>query len=407
MTHPTQLASGDFPNPVADEPRPDPPPATEQEKFFEFNARVARALSDALMVINGHAALLMERESHAPETLQHAAAIYQAGEQAARVTRQLLLIGGRCALHFHAVDLHRLLHEVAPSIRSLLGPDRPVEIRLADRPAVVWADPELCEQVLLSLAANARDAMPHRGRLEITTECVSLAAADTALPPARRAGDFVCCSVRDTGCGMSPEVRAQIFDPLFTTKKIRKIAGLGLAAVQSVVHATGGWLTVDSQPGAGTTIKIFLPPAPAERVAEPAGDGAGATRRGKETILLVDDEPTLRELTALVLQNFGYRVLQAGDGAEALEVWKWHGQRVDLLFTDLVMPGDLSGLDLAARLQAEKPDLKVVCITGNADQFAGKNSPANPSVRFLQKPCSLRVVGQTIRLLLDRHDAHA
>ena len=401
MANTTNLVSGDFPNPATGE-APGHAQTEEQRKLAALGARVASAFSDALTVINGHAALLMEREGLSPEIVRHTAAIYHTGERAAHLARQLLIIGGAGAMNFQAVDLHRLINQMVPPLRRLLGATRPLALTLSAQPAVVWADIEMLEQVLLSLATNARDAMPLGGQLSIATETLAITEADVALHPAGRTGDFACLAVRDTGCGMSHEILTRIFEPLFTTKKNSPATGRGLAAVLAIVEKSQGWLTVESQPGAGTMLQIFLPLAPAGTVAEfVPGDGTDVPG-GKETILLVDDDPSLRDLTAMVLQHYGYRVLQAGDSAEALEVWQWHAPRIALLFTDLVMPGNLTGLELAAKLQAEKPSLKIICISGNADKITSKNFPALTEIRFLQKPCSPQAVGLAVRALLDR-----
>ena len=334
--------------------------------------------------------------------MRHTAAIHHTGEAAARLARQLLIIGGHGAMNFQAVDLHRLINQLTPSLRSLLGPTRPLALTLSAQSALVWTDSEMLEQVLLSLTTNARDAMPLGGQLAITTEILTLTAADVARHPTSRTGDFVCLAVRDTGCGISPEILTRIFEPLFTTKQSGQATGRGLAAVLAIVQKSEGWLTVASQPGAGTTLQIFLPLAPAGTMAELVPSDSTEVHGGKETILLVDDEPALRDLTAMALQHYGYRVLQAGDSAEALEVWQWHAPRIALLLTDLVMPGNLNGLELAAKLQTEKPSLKIICISGNANKVTGQPSPALNEIRFLQKPCAPQTVGLAVRALLNR-----
>ena len=374
---------------------------TEQEKLLELSARLANFYSDALTVINGHATLLLGRQDLAPATLQHVSAIFRAGEQAARLTRQLMIIGGRRPMRNEAVDLRRLIDDTLPSVQNLLGAQRPVKIKLGEE-NTVSADPEMLEQVLLSLAANAAEALPPSGTLTITTEMQTFSDDVTTAPSDGRAGKFVCLTFQDTGCGMTPETLARAFEPFFTTKKIgRATSGLGLAVVRSIVRDSQGWLTVDSRPNRGTTVKLFLPcAAVVDRVVSPAGEPP-STRKGNATILLVDDEPPLRELTAMVLQNQGFRVLQAGNGAEAMEVWKWHASRIDLLFTDLVMPGNFNGLDLADKFQKEKPTLKIICLTGNLDHLARHGTTDLVNIRYLQKPCSPKDVNRALLALLE------
>lgn len=392
---------GTQPGPAASRDFPAHPAESEQEKLLELGARLANSYSDALTVINGHATLLIGSQDLAPAALQHVSAIFRAGEQAARMTRQLMIIGGRRPMRLETVDLHRLLDDTLPSIQGLLGAERTMELKLADG-LTISADPEMLEQVLLSLAANAAEALPVGGHLDITAEVQTLSGDVSAVHPEGRAGKFVSLAFRDTGCGMTPEIRARVFEPFFTTKKIgRATSGLGLAVVRSVVRGSQGWVTVDSELNRGTTVKLFLPVAP---VVDPIGRLVGeppSIRKGKPTILLVDDELSLRELTAMILQSQGFRVLQAGNGAEALEVWKWHSARIDLLFTDLVMPGNLSGLDLAEIFQKEKSSLKIVCMTGNLDQLPGQETSELTNIRYLQKPCSPKDVNGALQALLE------
>lgn len=374
---------------------------TEQEKLLELGARLANSYSDALTVINGHATLLLGSQDLAPATLQHVSAIFRAGEQAARMTRQLMIVGGRRPMRLETIDLRRLVADSLPAIQSLLGTQRTVELKLGDA-LTVSADPEMLEQVLLSLAANAAEALPAGGRLVITAEVQTLSAEVASSHADGRAGKFVCLSFCDTGCGMTPETLARAFEPFFTTKKIgRATSGLGLAVARSVARGSHGWLTVDSELNRGTTVKLFLPFAPVvDSLGEPAGESP-STRKGKPTILLVDDELSLRELTAMVLQNQGFRVLQAGNGTEAMEVWKWHAPRIDLLFTDLVMPGNLNGLDLAEIFQKENPTLKIICMTGNLDNLPRQGTSELANIRYLQKPCSPKDVNGALRALIE------
>lgn len=395
MANPPTMAPENFP------PTSAPVPTGEQARLLELGAHLARSFGDALTVINGHAALLLEHGGHSPEILRHAAAIHQAGGQAARLAQQLLIISDRHTMHIEPVDLPALVQDLEPAIRRLLGAGRLLATKLPADPAVAWTDPILFEQVLLGLAANAREAMPDGGTLSFTIDTPALTEADPGFPPAGRPGGVVRLTVHDTGCGMTPETLARVSEPYSLMNRAGKTAGFGLAAIRGVVMASHGWLTIDSQPQAGTTVRLYFPSAPMDDSAgKPAGGGT-AEARDKKTILLVEDEAAVRELMAHVLQNRGYRVLQAGDSAEALEAWKWHAPRIDLLFTDIVMPGDLSGLELAARFQAEKPGLKIICLSGNSENVARKNSPPLTGVHFLQKPCTTRVIELAIGAMLE------
>jgi two-component system, cell cycle sensor histidine kinase and response regulator CckA len=268
--------------------------------------------------------------------------------------------------------------------------------------ALVMADRGQVEQIVMNLAVNARDAMPEGGTLAISTEQVTLDDAAARLRPGARPGKFICLSVRDTGGGIAPENLQRIFEPFFTTKAIGHGTGLGLAMVFGIVQQHEGWIEVESGAGTGTRFRVMLPattgqvPAPGHRSAS-----APPARGGRETVLLVEDEATVREFAVAVLQGHGYRVLQAGSGVEALEVWKWHGPRIALLFTDLVLPDGLSGVELAARLRQEKPALKVVLTSGYAKAPMGEEFRPPAGMQFIHKPYKPQVLALTVREALD------
>jgi hypothetical protein len=283
---------------------------------------------------------------------------------------------------------------------------------------------------------NARDAMPKGGTLTIAMEHVTLDAAAPHRHPEARPGEFVCLSVRDTGCGIPPENLPRIFEPFFTTKAAGHGTGLGLAMVFGIVQQHQGWIEVESTVDvgtcasqfsdmggtpmprgtgvppvgweatavrpAGTCFRILLPAAPhaailsAGRPAKPGTAGGGA-----ETVLLVEDEPAVREFAGTVLRSHGYRVLQAGSGIEALEIWKWHGSRIALLVTDLVLPDGLGGEELAVRLRQEKPALRVVLTSGYANETIGEEFRPSAGTHFIRKPYKPQVLAQAVRDALD------
>ena len=368
----------------------------------EATARIAFYFNNLLAVINGHAALLLENGTLAPADARHVEAIYRAGEQAATVTRQLQLISGWQTVQPAVFDLNEIVAVLAETIRPQLGGRGTLEIRLTAESARVEADAAMLEQLVLNLVANAREAMPDGGQLQIATTLATGGESVAGEPPTGRADNFVCLHVSDTGRGIAPEMLPRIFTPFFTTKEVGQGVGLGLAAVQAIARQCGGRVTVASAVPAGTTFTVFLPRAAVDAVAVPFALAAGARVTGQETILLVDDETSFRELMAIVLKNYGYRVLQASDVTDALEVWKWHGNRIDLLFTDLVMPGNLTGLDLAVRLRAEKPTLGILCMSGNGEELSPRDSTWPAGITILQKPCPLPVIGRAVRELLDR-----
>jgi CheY-like chemotaxis protein len=258
------------------------------------------------------------------------------------------------------------------------------------------------EQVLVNLCVNARDAMPRGGRVAINTVLVNLEALSPVGNPDRRPGRFVCLTVSDTGVGMNAETLGRIFEPFFTTKEVGKGSGLGLSVVYGIVQQHHGWIEAESAPGQGTTFRIYLPhqsgkPEPLT----PAPTSQAEIVPGSETILVVEDEAPVRELVCSILQDCGYQVLEAPNGRAALEVWKQHRDRVDLLLTDMVMPEGISGGELADRLVAEKPDLKVLCCSGYSVEFISRHFQASGTASFLPKPYTPAVLTRKVREVLD------
>jgi two-component system cell cycle sensor histidine kinase/response regulator CckA len=256
--------------------------------------------------------------------------------------------------------------------------------------------------VLMNLAVNARDAMPKGGQLLISTEAVRIDEKYTRRHPDARPGDFVCLQVKDSGTGMDAATMKHIFEPFFTTKAIGKGTGLGLATVYGIVKQHAGWIEVASQPGEGTAFRIFLPvdARPSENQTELLTP-ATALRGNGETILVVEDEPVLRDLAQLILQDCGYRVVQAASGVEALTVWQRHQGAIDLLLTDVVMPDGLSGKDLAESLIGYKPALKVIFTSGYNVDDLGTEFIQNNRSHFLQKPYSRFTVAKAVRDCLN------
>ena len=263
----------------------------------------------------------------------------------------------------------------------------------------------MMEQVLLNLAVNARDAMPRGGRLAVRIAIVDLNENHVQRHPEARTGRFVCVSKTDTGSGIPPENLSRIFEPFFTTKEIGKGTGLGLATVYGIVKQHQGWLEVESTVGRGTTFRIYIPYAGAERTDTENSEAQIVVRGGTETILLVEDEKPVRELVARVLAKYGYQALQAGTGAEAVEVWRAHKDEIRLLLTDLIMPGNMNGRELAETLWAERPDLKVIFTSGYSADVVGKDFKIESDLNFLQKPYHPQTLALTVRRCLDGNRA--
>jgi two-component system, cell cycle sensor histidine kinase and response regulator CckA len=258
----------------------------------------------------------------------------------------------------------------------------------------------MLDQVVMNLAVNARDAMPLGGRLTVTTLLVELDVARARRHSEARPGQFVCLRVSDTGCGMDADTLRRIFEPFFTTKEIGRGTGLGLTTAYGIVKQHQGWIEVSSEAGRGSQFSVFLPCAPMMAVQNSSAKRVGSPRGGTETILLVDDEPSLRELARTLLQRHGYEVLEAACGKEALKIWAAEKDRIDLLLTDLVMPEGMTGLELGRRLMAEKASLKTIYTSGCSNDLIAKED-SRQSICFLQKPYPGQTLVETVREVLD------
>jgi CheY-like chemotaxis protein len=251
---------------------------------------------------------------------------------------------------------------------------------------------------------NARDAMEKGGALTVSLSCIDIAEDYAQQHPESRPGPHVCLCVTDTGCGMNTYVIGRIFEPFFTTKEVGKGTGLGLATVYGIAKQHGGWVEVTSKPGCGSTFNVFLP-ASAETVTPANEETApnGPVTGGKETILVVEDEPVLREMAQLILEECGYQVFVAANGRDAIELWERHPNSVDLLFTDMVMPAGVSGVELASKLLGRHPPLRVVFASGyTVDDISTDFLERHNDARFLQKPYNRVTLARAIRESLDR-----
>ena len=264
----------------------------------------------------------------------------------------------------------------------------------------------MIEQVVMNLSLNARDAMPRGGRLTIGIETVNLDAAFIETHPQARAGRFVRLRVTDNGIGMDSATLGRIFEPFFTTKDIGKGTGLGLATVYGIVKQHEGWVEVNSEPGKGSTFDVFFPASDkVPAVAEAEADSAGPVVGGSETILIVEDEPILRSMARDILEECGYRILEASSGREALDVWNQRANEIDLLLTDMVMPDGISGADLVEKLQTSQPRLKVVFTSGYTANEVNQKMLARTRASFLAKPYTHAELAKTVRDCLDQNNS--
>jgi PAS domain S-box-containing protein len=323
-------------------------------------------------------------------------------KRAVDLTRQLLLFSRRQVMKLQVLNLNELITNSSKLLQRLIREDVQLQLHLHAAPLITRVDAGMLEQVLMNLTVNARDAMPDGGRMYIETTEVTVAEETARLNPEMMPGRYVCLSVRDTGGGIPPEVLPQIFEPFFTTKETGKGTGLGLATVFGIVKQHQGWIKVDNRPGVGVTFQIFLPASPVT-TAEPAGTNTKpGLRRGTETILLVEDELAVRQPTRRFLERHGYQVVEAADGMEALDIWQKNSETVSLLLTDLVMPGAVNGRELARRLVAMQPQLKVIYVSGYSADTAGREFELHQGEVFIQKPFATEHLLEAVRRCLDR-----
>jgi nitrogen-specific signal transduction histidine kinase/FixJ family two-component response regulator len=353
---------------------------------------VAHDFNNLLTVILGSSEVLLRRADADDEWRDDVAAIQRAGERAAALTSQLLAIGHRRPVQSVVVDPDAVMESMQPMLVRLLGEDVELSVVAGSPPGRILADPAELERALLNMVINARDAMPGGGRIEVSTRVMG---AD--LPGSWQ---VVALTVSDTGAGMDPETIEHCFEPFFTTKGLARGTGLGLAAVHAMVTQAGGHITVESTVGRGTTFTLWFPAAEAKLEPDVA-EHATALDRGDEVILLVEDEEELRRLAVRELDRRGYAVVVASAGAEALEVVRSLDGRIDLLVTDVVMPG-MSGIELATRVNEVWPLMPVLFVSGHLDEGSVGRNPMAEDADLLAKPFTPDQLGHRVRLALDR-----
>lgn len=299
------------------------------------------------------------------------------------------------------LDLNEVVTSLAKMLQRIIREDVRLEMHLHPAPLITRADPGMLDQVLMNLAVNARDAMPDGGRLIIETATKTVDEDMARMYPDAAPGRYVWLSVSDTGSGIPPEVLPRIFEPFFTTKDPGKGTGLGLATVFGIVKQHHGWLKVYSEPGQGANFQVFLPASDPSHERLAAAATQPKPRGGTETILLVEDDASVRMLTRAVLERAGYRVLEAVHGVEAIRIWEQESGRIDLLLSDIVMPEGSSGRELARQLQNLQPKLKVILSSGYSAEIAGRELSLQEGQNFIQKPASPYHLLETVRRCLD------
>ncbi len=374
--------------------------AQKMETVGQLAAGVAHDFNNILTVVQGHAGLIQRQLPPGSPQTKSLEEITKAAGRATTLIRQLLMTSRKQVMQFRHLDLNEILRNALKMLQTLVGEHVQIEFHPQEPLPAIRADSNMLEQIAMNLAVNARDALPNGGRVFISTSLENVHRAPAAMDPEHRNGEFICLTFRDNGAGMDTRVLSRIFEPFFTTKPVGKGTGLGLSTVFGIVRQHRGWLEAESMPNQGATFRVYFPASaqPAEKT-EPVVDTA--LRSGRETVLVAEDEEALRQMMVQVLRLQGYTVLEAASGIDALGLWKQADRPVDLLLTDMVMPGGIMGGELAERLLSQCPHLKVIYTSGYSPGMAGKDASLLEQRNFLPKPYSIGKLAQFVRERLD------
>jgi CheY-like chemotaxis protein len=366
----------------------------------QLTGGVAHDFNNLLGVILGYGELIRKKLADADPLAPKVDQVLKAAERAAGLTRQLLAFSRKQVLEPRVVDLNDLVSNLEPMLGRMIGEDIVLEMTLAPGLSRVRVDPGQIEQVVMNLVVNARDAMPGGGRLAIETRRAQLDSAYVESHAGARAGAYAMIAVRDNGTGIDDATKAQMFEPFFTTKGLGRGTGLGLSTVYGIVKQSDGYISCSSELGAGTTFEVFLPAL--EEEAAPTGVFAGPrpTTRGRETILLIEDEPSLRALLCETLEGGGYTLLVAKGGEEALRISEQYAGAIELIVTDVIMPG-ITGRQAAETIRAARAEVRVLYISGYVGEALARRGAFEPSAEMLGKPFSPEALLNKVREVLD------
>lgn len=374
--------------------------AQKMEAIGILAGGVAHDFNNLLTVINGYSDLLISQLPDDAPMRAMLVEIYKAGERAGNLTRQLLAFSRKQMLAPKVLSLNAIVTDTEMMLCRLIGEDIVLTSVLAPALKPILVDPGQIQQVLTNLAVNARDAMPRGGHLTFETRQVVLDEAYVQMHLGSRVGEYAMVAVTDTGMGMDEATKEHIFEPFFTTKEPGKGTGLGLAVVHGIVTQSGGLIEVDSEVGHGTTFKIYFPIAKSAVTWATASIGGLTMPKGTETLLLVEDENAVLELSRHILSACGYIVLEAGNGAEAIQVFQSHKGKIDLVVSDVVMPL-IGGIQMAEQLETLRPGVKILFLSGYTDEAVMRHGISESDVAFLQKPFSPSTLAQKVREVLD------
>ena len=374
--------------------------AQKLEAIGHLAGGVAHDFNNILAAMMMHLGLLQLSPALDDETWRAVKDLESEAQRAATLTRQLLMFSRRSVLAVKTTDVNDVVANLLKMLTRLIGEHVSLRFDGTSALPVVEADAGMLEQVLMNLVVNARDAMPKGGRITISTSVDTRKSSAPAGDDAQEAS-FVCLSVSDTGCGMDAATMKRIFEPFFTTKEAGRGTGLGLATVHGIVGQHNGWVEVESALGQGSTFRVLLPVSTRTQETPEAAAPEAANLTGNETILVVEDEPQVRRLIARSLRALGYQVYEAMNGQDALVLWQMHGMHIDLLFTDMVMPEGMTGLELAEHLRALKPGLKTIISSGYSSEMVQSGAPTRPGLAYLPKPYEAKALAQAVRQCLD------
>ena len=372
--------------------------AQKMEAVGRLAGGVAHDFNNLITVILGYSNLLLDQLGDDHVLYQEVDEIKRAADRAAALTQKLLLFSRKQVLSLHPVDLNPILDGMGDMLRRLIGEDVELSLKLAADLGPTRVDPGQVEQIVMNLAVNARDALPQGGRIVIETANVEMDSG-FARRRAVQPGAYVMLAVSDTGVGMDAATQARLFEPFFTTKEPGKGTGLGLSTIYGIVRQCGGNIFVYSEPGHGSSFKIYLPRVGVEGPARP-GRLTAEEARGDETVVLVEDEPMVKNLVSEVLRKSGYRVMEFVNGREAMSRLRHFSEPIHLLVTDVVMPG-MSGIELARQLALGRPEMRILFLSGYTDDLVERQGALQPGRGFLQKPFTPDTLLRKVRGLLD------
>jgi signal transduction histidine kinase/ActR/RegA family two-component response regulator len=379
----------------------------KMEAVGQLAAGIAHDFNNLLTIIQGHASIHLDASSLPLSVNTSLHQINGAAERAADLTRKLLAFSRRGMLRPKVLDLNEDIATVGQMLRRLLGEKVDLRLDFMQAPALVHADPTSLEQVLMNLTLNARDAMPDGGTITVSTTRVQFDASNLPSNPDAKPGTYIRIQVADTGTGMDEQTRLRIFEPFFTTKGLNKGTGMGLATVYGIVKQHEGWIDVVSEKGRGTVFDTYIPVTDLSKVSEETPLFTPAADDGNHTIFVVEDDAAVRALVVEVLQTYNYNVIEAENGDRAIALWPTLRNQVDLLLTDMVMPGSANGLDVARHCLEDKPELKVIYTSGYSSELFASNVKLREGVNYLPKPYLSSRLSAIIRNALDPESKQA